>query len=223
MSLIDQDMQPPAVYDEKKIQKDLVQLSTKGYSLVPYQKRIKSKLYYRMRKKRIDAFFELVQAETEVWKAMREWRMELEKLRMVDIDVANLILEKRNQNLLLAIRNIELEKEYLSRSKSSQDEAELAALNKREEILKAQLRVARLEQQLDDTNKPQESSINQQVQDATEKLMGIAEILKVKQECEMNLRRHFMAQGFSKKEVDQILDDFDRIAKEEEIIPDSGI
>ena len=223
MSLIDQDMQPPAVYDEKKIQKDLVQLSTKGYSLVPYQKRIKSKLYYRMRKKRIDAFFELVQAETEVWKAMREWRMELEKLRMVDIDVANLILEKRNQNLLLAIRNIELEKEYLSHSKSSQDEAELAALNKREEILKAQLRVARLEQQLDDTNKPQESSINQQVQDATEKLMGIAEILKVKQECEMNLRRHFMAQGFSKKEVDQILDDFDRIAKEEEIIPDSGI
>ena len=87
MEFIDQNVQPPANYNERQLQKDLVRLSAKGYSIVPYQKRIKSKPYYRIYRKRIEAFFELVQAEAGVWKALREWKMEVAKLKDTGPDV----------------------------------------------------------------------------------------------------------------------------------------
>ncbi|MBD3341040.1 MAG: hypothetical protein GF353_18165 [Candidatus Lokiarchaeota archaeon] len=225
MEVFDQNVQPPAHYNERQIQKDLVRLSAKGYSIVPYQRRIKSKLYYRFYRKRIEAFFELVKAEASVWQAMREWKTEVEKLKMVDKDIEILRREKDVRNLELEIKQLELEKKRQSLSSQMDDDQELAAIRRKEEIAKAQLRLAKAENQLDELNNPPqpESSIVRDVNEKVGALQGITEILKAKQQCESNLKKYFSSQGLKEAEVNQMIDEFDRIAREEGILTDRGM
>jgi hypothetical protein len=218
MDVIESEVLPPTVYNERQIQKDLVRLSAKGYSVVPYQKRIKSKIYYRFYKKRIDAFCELVQAEAEVWQAMREWKTEIAKLRMVDKDIEILKREKDVKNLELEIKQLELQKKRQSLASRLDDDEELSGIRRREEIVKAQLRLAKLEGQLESANQPKESSVRQEVSERIEAMQGVAEILNVKKQLEKNMKKQFAAQGFSESEINDIIDDFDRIAKEERIL-----
>ena len=223
MEIFDQNIQPPASYNERQIQKDLVRLSAKGYSIVPYQKRIKSKIYYRFYRKRIEAFFELVQAEASVWQAMREWKMEVEKLKMVDKDIEILRRQKDVENMELEIKQLELEKKRHSLAHRLDDDEELANLRRKEEIAKAKLRLAKTEGQLDEYYQPQESSISKDVSEKIGALHGISEILQAKKQCEKNLKEHFNSKGLSEAEIKEIIDEFDRIAREEGILTDRGV
>lgn len=220
MEVFDQNIQPPVSYNERQIQKDLVRLSAKGYSIVPYQRRIKSKLYYRFYRKRIEAFFELVQAEASVWQAMREWKMEVAKLKMVDKDIEILRRQKDVENMELEIKQLELEKKRHSLAHRLDDDEELANLRRKEEIAKAKLRLAKTEGQLDEIYQPQDSK---GVSERIGALHGFTEILQAKKQCENNLKKHFKAQGLSEIEIKEIVDEFDRIAREEGILTDGGV
>ena len=209
------DVEPPSAYDEKRIKKDLIQLSVRGYSLVPYQSRIKSKLYYSFHKKRIDAFFELVEAEREVWRALKEWRMALEELKMVDVDIEKMMYDK----LLERDRK---KQEYEDFTKDSAIDSELKDLRKRKEILDLKHQLAQLEKKLDSSSGEQTSKIEQDTKDAIAGLEAVAEVVMRKKEIVNQIKKSKLAKGLSEDEINQIIEEFESMSVKGGFIPDTS-
>ena len=212
MSAEEYEVNPPSVYNKNKIQQDLVQLSMRGYSLVPYQKKIRSKLYYTFHKKRIDAFFELVEAEKEVWGALKEWRMALEELKMVDLDVDTMRYEK-------LIERAKKEAEYNKLTKATDLDDKLGDLRKEKEMLELKYELAQLRKKIDGMSDDKDGSVEGATKTTIDKLNSVKNILLMKVTYENELKESLKAKGLSDDEVKSMIDEFDRLATQAKILP----
>ena len=209
------DVEPPLFYDEKKIKKDLIQMSLRGYSLVPYQTRIRSKLYYKFHRNRIDEFFKLVEAEKELFGELKAWMIAIEELKMVHVDIERMKYEK-----LLA--RDQKKKEYEDFIKDSSVDRELKDLRKRKDILELKDQLERLEKKLNKSDGEQVNKIEKDKHDTIAALEATAEILIKKKQIIKNIKQSVLAKDFSEEEIKQMIDEFESMAVKSGFLPDTS-
>lgn len=207
---------PPNNYDQRKIQKDLIELALKNYSIVPYQKGLKAKWYYTHYKRRIDSFVELIDAEKQMWIAMREYRMELEKLKMIDLDIENLKLDK--------LIEYERKKRQYQQLLDSDKDNELTELKRQKDLIKLKLDLGHLQKKLNEFDKEKEPDdpIKKRSSDVMSQMEALKHITLAKYQSLEEMKRLLKSKGVPNNEIEQIVEDFEQLLVQEKIFPDRG-
>ena len=162
-----------------------IMLQTQGLPITPYQQKVKSKLYYGIHKKRIDALFEVVQSEKRLVNAIREWWIEAWKLHNVEEEIKIAIKTPR-----------EIEKLKQEQELSELKDEELQKLNKEELILKKKVAIASLKRQLSEYEGGREKEsdsekIKKEAQITVEKAMAVFKILETVHAKEKEIKEKY--------------------------------
>lgn len=200
------DREPPVLYDENKIKKDLVYLSAKGFSIVPYQKKIKSTRYYKRYQKRIDALFELIESETGVFEALTRLYFAYNELQTVPIELERIKYEKM-------IAREKKKREYENLKADHEYDQELKELKRQREMLNLRADLQRLEEKIASSGREKISSR----QETMSKLEDVGQVALKIMETKRALEKEGERLGFSKEEIQELTQMVDSIVGQSEM------